>query len=84
MYINASFKIQVALSENQKGLLDRKFELDFDIDVDSEREELEMPELSKGKYLHDFKVRDTSKIWTQITTHKYFAMSNKLFLITVY
>lgn len=51
------FIIQVAFGEKQKDRLDKKFELDFDIDVDSDREELQMPELSKGKYLHDFKVR---------------------------
>ena len=45
------------MKQHQKVLPDGKFELDFDIDVDLEREELQMPELSQGKYLHDFKVR---------------------------
>ena len=45
------------MNQNQKVLPDGKFELDFDIDIDLEREELQMPELSQGKYLHDFKVR---------------------------
>ena len=39
--------------ENQQEQL----ELDFDIDVEEDKEELQMPELSKGKYIHDFKVR---------------------------
>lgn len=42
--------------------LEKSFELDFDIDIDDEREELQMPELSKGKYLHDFKMNKTAII----------------------
>jgi len=41
---------------------ERNFELDFDIDIGEEREELEMPELSRGKYLHDFKMNKTAII----------------------
>jgi len=41
---------------------ERNFELDFDIDIGEEREELQMPELSRGKYLHDFKVNKTAII----------------------
>ena len=44
------------MNEKEKVLPDGKFELDFDIDLDFEREELQMPELSQGKFLHDFKV----------------------------
>ena len=40
---------------HEKGA-EKNFELDFDIDIGEEREELQMPELSRGKYLHDFKV----------------------------
>ena len=44
------------LDTKENDALGKNFELDFDIDIDSDREELQMPELSKGKYLHDFKV----------------------------
>jgi len=50
------------LYAKEKDLLDTNFELDFDIDIDSDREELQMPELSKGKYLHDFKMNKTAII----------------------
>ena len=43
-------------AEKVPKYLEKNYELDFDIDIDDDREELQMPELSKGKYLHDFKV----------------------------
>ena len=46
---------QSLLEMHEKGA-EKNFELDFDIDIGEEREELQMPELSRGKYLHDFKV----------------------------
>jgi len=39
-----------------------QLELDFDIDVEEDKEELQMPELSKGKYIHDFKMNKTAII----------------------
>ncbi len=34
------------------------FELDYELDLDyNEVETLELPELSRGRYMHDFKVR---------------------------
>ena len=57
--VNIKFSILSYLqSEVQKEEkeTERNFELDFDIDIGEEREELQMPELSRGKYLHDFKV----------------------------
>jgi len=46
---------------HEKGA-EKNFELDFDIDIGEEREELQMPELSRGKYLHDFKMNKTAII----------------------
>jgi len=48
------------LDTKENDALGKNFELDFDIDIDSDREELQMPELSKGKYLHDFKMNKTA------------------------
>ena len=47
---------QVSVTQTERVLPDGKFELDYDLDIDFDQEELQMPALSKGKYLHDFKV----------------------------
>ena len=48
---------QVSMTQTERILPDGKFELDYDLDIDFDQEELQMPALSKGKYLHDFKVQ---------------------------
>jgi len=55
-------KISESLVQKHENKAERNFELDFDIDIAEEREELQMPELSRGKYLHDFKMNKTAII----------------------
>lgn len=55
-------KMHESLAQKHENKAERNFELDFDIDIAEEREELQMPELSRGKYLHDFKMNKTAII----------------------
>ena len=57
--------------EKVRKYLEKDFELDFDIDIDDDREELQMPELSKGKYLHDFKVYYMSIDYRDTISHMF-------------
>jgi len=57
-----STKIPESHLQKHENKAERNFELDFDIDIAEEREELQMPELSRGKYLHDFKMNKTAII----------------------
>jgi len=53
-------RLQVETKINKNGAL----ELDYELDVEMEEfEMLQLPEISHGKYLHDFKVRIFIHSW---------------------
>jgi len=60
--VTENFKESVEDRKENVESQQEQLELDFDIDVEEDKEELQMPELSKGKYIHDFKMNKTAII----------------------
>ena len=57
------FKFQLVEREEMQTRINKNggLELDYELDLDLEEfESLQLPEISHGRYLHDFKVRDQS------------------------
>ena len=57
------FEFQLVEREEMQTRINKNggLELDYELDLDLEEfESLQLPEISHGRYLHDFKVRDQS------------------------